>query len=71
MRQYVIFMGSGEPTMKTVLAEDGNYFRFEFIDITQFDYLRFLTSDNPEEIVLAVLGNLGKESPEEALSRIK
>jgi hypothetical protein len=70
VRQFVIFIGDKEPTMKTVLAEDGNYFQFQLINITQFDYLRFLNSTNPEEIILAVLGNFGGEKPEMALSHI-
>ncbi len=70
VRQFVIFIGDKEPTMKTVLSEDGNYFQFQLINITQFDYLRFLNSTNPEEIILAVLGDFGNEKPEKALSQI-
>ncbi|MCY7352728.1 MAG: hypothetical protein LH606_19060 [Cytophagaceae bacterium] len=70
VRQFVIFIGSGQPKMSTVLAEDGNYFQFQLINITQFDYLRFLSSDNPEEVILAVLSDFGKEKPEQALSQI-
>jgi hypothetical protein len=70
VRQFVIFIGDKEPTMKTVLAEDGNYFQFQLINITQFDYLRFLNSANPEEIILAILGDFGSENPLTALSQI-
>ncbi len=70
VRQFVIFIGSGQPKMATVLAEDGNYFQFQLINITQFDYLRFLSSDNPEEVLLAVLSDFGKEEPENALGQI-
>lgn len=70
IRQFVIFIGPGEPKMSTILSEDGNYFQFQLINITQFDYLRFLTSDNPEEVILAVLSDFGKQEPENALSQI-
>jgi hypothetical protein len=70
VRQFVIYIGDKEPTMKTVLSEDGNYFQFQLINITQFDYLRFLNSTNPEEIILAVLGDFGSESPVTALLQI-
>lgn len=70
IRQFVIFIGNGEPKMKTVLADDGNYFQFSIINITQFNYLRFLNSNNPEEIILAVLSDFGKEKPENALNQI-
>lgn len=56
--------------MNTILSEDGNYFQFQLINITQFDYLRFLTSANPEEVLLAVLSDFGQEDPENALDQI-
>ena len=70
IRQYVIFIGSGQPKMNTILSEDGNYFQFQLINITQYDYLRFLTSDNAEEVLLAVLSDFGQEDPENALGQI-
>ena len=70
IRQYVIFIGNGQPKMNTILSEDGNYFQFQLVNITQFDYLRFLTSDNAEEVLLAVLSDFGEEDPENALSQI-
>jgi hypothetical protein len=70
VRQFVIYIGNKQPTMKTVLSEDGNYFQFQLINITQLDYLRFLNSTNPEEIILAVLGDFGNEKSEIALSHI-
>jgi hypothetical protein len=45
-------------------------FQFQLLNITQFDYLRFLSSNNPEEVLLAVLSGFGKEEPEQALSQI-
>ena len=70
IRQYVIFIGSGQPKMDTILSEDGNYFQFHLINITQYDYLRFLTSENAEEVMLAVLSDFGQEDPENALGQI-
>ena len=70
VRQFVIFIGDKEPTMKTVLSEDGNYFQFQLVNITQFDYLRFLNSINPEEIILAVLGDFGNQKPINVLTQI-
>ncbi|MBB3836805.1 hypothetical protein FHS57_000787 [Runella defluvii] len=52
------------------MARTSNYFQFSIINITQFDYLRFLNSTNPEEIILAVLSDFGKEKPENALNQI-
>lgn len=70
VRQFVIFMGNKEPKMKNVLSEDANYFQFQLINIGQFNYLRFLVSDNPEEIILSILSDFGEEKVENALSQI-
>jgi hypothetical protein len=68
--QYVIFIGEGESKMIDVVEENGNRFHFVKINITQYDYRKFLYSDNPEEIILAVLSNFGEEKPENALNQI-
>lgn len=70
VRQFVIYIGNSQPKMKTILSEDGNYFQFQLINITQFDYHRFLNSDNPEEIILSILSDFGKENTEKALHQI-
>ena len=70
VRQFVIFMGASQPKIKTILSEDGNYFQFQLINLTQFDYLRFATSQNAEEVLLAVLSDFGSATPEVALSQI-
>ncbi|QJD78887.1 RpnC/YadD family protein [Spirosoma rhododendri] len=70
VRQFVIYIGNQLPKMKTVLTEDGNYFQFQLINITQFDYLRFLTSDNPEEVILSVLADFDREKSDQALGQI-
>ena len=62
--------------IKSIQSSLGNYCiilvftKFNLINITQFDYLRFLNSTNPEEIILAVLSDFGKEPPENALKQI-
>ena len=68
--QYVIFIGDGESKMIDLIEENGNRFNFTKINITQYDYLRFLNSDNPEEVILAVLANFGNQKPEKALNQI-
>ena len=74
VRQFVVYLGQKEPTMKTSIAElivgDENNFRFELINIHQYDYERLLSSDIPEEILLAVLGDFKNESPEAVVAKI-
>jgi hypothetical protein len=70
VRQFIIYIGNGQPKMKTILSEDDNYFHFQLINITQFYYYILLNSDNPEEIVLSILSDFGKENTEKALYQI-
>ncbi|GAB3705118.1 hypothetical protein GCM10027592_37180 [Spirosoma flavus] len=70
VRQFVIFIGSDKPNMQAMLAEDGNYFQFQLISVHQYDYLHFLSSNSPEEVILAILSDFGEEKPEKALSQI-
>lgn len=56
--------------MVNLIEENGNRFNFTKINITQYDYHRFLNSDNPEEVILAILSNFGGENPEKAINQI-
>ena len=74
VKQFVVYLGQKDPTMKTSIADlivgDENNFRFELINIHQYDYERLLSSDVPEEILLAILGDFKNESPEAVVARI-
>lgn len=74
VRQFVVYLGQRTPTIKTSIAAliegDENNFRFGLVDIHQYDYERLLSSDIPEEILLAVLGDFKNESPEVVVSNI-
>ena len=68
--QYVIFLGKGQPKMKTHLTNVSLTFEYNLLAINSVDYKIFLKSSQPEEIVLSVLANFDKETPENALKRI-
>jgi hypothetical protein len=68
--QYVIFLGKGQPKMETHLTNVGLTFEYHLLAISTIDYKIFLKSNQPEEIVLSVLANFDKETPENALKQI-
>ena len=68
--QYVIFLGKGQPKMETHLNNVGLTFEYNLLAISSIDYKIFLKSNRPEEIVLSVLANFDKETPEIALKHI-
>jgi hypothetical protein len=70
IKQFVIFLGSEPPKMKSSMNEDGNYFEFQLISISQQDYHKFLKSNRPEEIIFGILSNFGQEDQEKAILEI-
>ena len=74
LRQFVVYLGQKNPTMKTSIAEfipgDDSNFRYDLINIHHYDYEQLVSSDIPEEILLAILGDFQNESPESVVARI-
>lgn len=70
VEQFVIFLGSSKPQMPTQLSSKQMRFEFQLISFASLDYRIFINSNQPEEVVLAVLGNFKGEKPEQALQQI-
>ena len=74
LRQFVVYLGQKNPTMKTSIAAlipgDDNNFRYDLINIHNYHYEHLISSDIPEEILLAILGDFQNESPESVVARI-
>ena len=62
--QYVIYLGAGEPTMKTEINHRNLTLKYKVIALNQIDVELFLNSNDPHEIILAVLCKYDrKEAP--------
>jgi hypothetical protein len=70
VHQYVIYLGKGKVSMESKLQTVGLLFEYNLLAINTIDYKTFLKSNQPEEIVLAILANFDRETPEIALKRI-
>jgi hypothetical protein len=70
VKQFVIFLGTGTPTMPTNLDREMLKFRFPIVALSDLDYHIFLNSDKPEEIILGILANFKGENPENALKQM-
>jgi hypothetical protein len=70
IKHIVIFLGSTIPQMPTQLPEKAVYSGFDLITINQLDSAKLLTSQIPEEIILAILANYPKEQVESILRLI-
>jgi hypothetical protein len=70
VRQYVIYIGAGNPTMTDHIRSAPMNFKYQLIALSAVDYQLLLRSDNPEEKMLAILANFGSGDPERIIENI-
>jgi predicted transposase YdaD len=70
VKQFVIYLGQGEVTMRTKLSEEEIFTGFELKNLSQLDYQTVLYSDIPEEIILAILCDFKEEEIQVVLHKI-
>lgn len=70
VHQYVLFINDGQAKMATSLHYDNLNFRFQLVNLSDFDYRQFVSSDKPEEVILAILGNFGTDKPSIVITSI-
>ena len=68
--QHVLYLGEKTPAMPLRLQTDRITFSFPLITFSEIDYRIFLASSKSEEVLFALLGNFGNDSPEIAIQRI-
>ena len=71
VRQYVIYIGEGVPSlMSDHISSEEMHFFYRLIHLSTIDYRTLLNADNPEEKILAVLGNFGNNDLRRAVETI-
>ncbi|GAB4397561.1 MAG: hypothetical protein OHK0053_14290 [Microscillaceae bacterium] len=70
IRSFVIYLGAKPSRMRNQLAESETFRGFELISLRNLEAERFLVSDIPEEIMLALLGDFGPKKSQEILRKI-
>ena len=70
IKQYVIYLGTGSWTAPTRLEMNNIIFEYEVININTIDYEVFIDSENPEEIMLAILADFKKQDKTKVIKRI-
>lgn len=70
VKQFVIFIGSGKPTMAQGIKTEDHQFRYHLLSLSAIDYRSLLKSEKPEEKIFAVLGNFKSDTPLTAIKNI-
>jgi predicted transposase/invertase (TIGR01784 family) len=70
VRQYVIYIGAGIPTMNDHIHSGPMNFTYPLILLSRIDYHLLLRSDKPEEKMLAILADLGGDDPKRTIENI-
>jgi len=70
IKQIVIYVGVGISKMKNSFEDGKNKFHFELLNIQSIPYQKFIESNNPEELLLTILGNFEKDSVEAILEKM-
>ncbi len=68
--QYVIFMGTGKPSMITKIKHKNLDFSYKMIVLNEIDANLFLNSDNPHELILAILCHYEKRDAPKIIQKI-
>lgn len=70
VKQYVVFLTAGNPTMPTVLNTKNLKFHYNLVRISEVNYKLFLRSKSPEVKMLSILADMGNDDPKKAIQNI-
>ena len=70
VRQFVFYLGNQPAKMPRELVQEDLTFRYSVRNVIDIPYTTFLDTEKPEEIVLAILGNLSGESPQQVIRNV-
>ena len=70
VRQYVIYIGAGNPAMTNHIRSEPMSFKYRLIALSAVDYQLLLRSENPEEKMLAILADFGDGDPDRIIENI-
>jgi predicted transposase/invertase (TIGR01784 family) len=70
VKQYIIYLGPGNWTGAKKIEHERLNFSYEVIELNKIDYELFIHSENPEEIILAVLADFKGEKNATVIKKI-
>jgi hypothetical protein len=70
IKQYVIYLGTGNWTAPMQINHPNLQFRYEVICLNTIDYEVFIHSENPEEIILTILADFKGQNKAQVIQQI-
>lgn len=70
VKQFVIYLGNKPSKMVSVIEQEDLSFRFTIINLCEIPFEEFLDSDKPETIIMAILANFKRESPDKVIEKV-
>jgi len=70
LKQYVFYIGKGKAKMPIEVKHKKLQFSFELINMQEIDYHQFVNSSKPEEVILAILADFGKDKAQTVIDTI-
>lgn len=70
IKQFVLFFGKRKARMQFAIDAEELQYHYKLIQISDIDYEVFLNSENPEDQILAILGDLKGNDPKDVLVEI-
>ena len=71
VHQYVLYTGKGKLSMPDTLHFPNFTYGYRLLDMRQFPYQTFLESQQPQEVLLAIISDFGGEHARLILRRLK
>jgi hypothetical protein len=68
--QYVFYIGEDQAKMRSELSHKNINFRFILINFLEIDYRIFTDSNDPEEVILGILGRFEQNKTDEVITEI-
>ena len=70
VKQKVFYFGDKPSKMKTILSSDEIFRGFDLVEIGNYSYKKFATSDIPEELIISILSDFEGRKPETIIEDI-
>ncbi len=70
LRQYVLYIGNEPLDIPDEIDDPDLWFRYNLIDLKDFDYEAFVQSDRAEEVILAILCDYHGDKPADVIHQI-